>query len=83
MNRLAAGAQTAGAQLDILVRAAAVKRLRVGVGADEFNALHTAVDHVSDGVSATATDANHLDLCALVEFLDFNHFDSHWEPPAQ
>jgi hypothetical protein len=38
--------------------------LRIGVGADELDALHVAIDHVIDGVAATATDANHLDLGA-------------------
>jgi hypothetical protein len=32
---------------------------------------------VLDGVAATAADADHLDLCALVELFFFNHFDAH------
>jgi hypothetical protein len=32
-------------------------------------------DHVLDGVAAAAADADHLDLGALVEFFDFDHFD--------
>ena len=63
------------AELDQLVRAAAVERLRVGVGADELHALHALRDHVLDGVAAAAADADHLDLRALVEF--FDHFDGH------
>ena len=61
----------------MLVRRAAGQRLRVGVGADELHALHAALDHVLDGVAAAAADADHLDLGALVEFFDFNHFDAH------
>jgi hypothetical protein len=57
------------------VRAAAVERLRVGVGADELHALHTLRDHVLDGVAAAAAHADHLDLGALVEF--FDHLDRH------
>jgi hypothetical protein len=57
---------------------AAGQRLRVGVGADELHALHAALDHVGDGVAAAAADADHLDLRALVELLDFDHFDAHW-----
>ena len=79
---LAASTQTAGTELYGLVRVAAAQRLRVGVGANEFNALHTAVDHVVYGIAAAAANTNHLDLRALVELFDFNHFDAHWEPPG-
>jgi hypothetical protein len=30
---------------------------------------------VLDGVAAATADADHLDLGALVELFDFNHFD--------
>ena len=72
---LAARAQAAVAQLHQLAGAAAVERLRVGVGADELHALHALRDHVLDGVAAAAADADHLDLRALVEL--FDHLDSH------
>jgi hypothetical protein len=49
------------------VRAAAVERLRVGVGADELHPLHALRDHVLDGVAAAAAHTDHLDLRALVE----------------
>ena len=81
--RLAAGAQTTATQLDDLVRAAAIQRLRVGVGADELNPLHTALNHVCNGIATATADTNDLDLRALVKFLDFNHFDTHGEPPVQ
>ena len=60
------------------MRGAARQRLRVGVGADELHALHAAVDHVLDRVAAATADADHLDLGALVELFDFNHFDAHF-----
>jgi hypothetical protein len=72
---LAAGAQARGAQLHQRARIAAVQGLRVGVGADELHALHALVDHVLDGIAAAAADADHLDLGALVKFVD--HFDGH------
>jgi hypothetical protein len=37
--------------------------------------LHALADHVFDGVATAATHADHLDLRALVEFVD--HFDGH------
>ena len=79
---LAACAKTAQAQLNRLVRVTAVERLGIGIGANELNALNTAFNHVADSVSTAAADADHLDLRALVEFLDLNHFDAHWEPPV-
>jgi hypothetical protein len=62
-----------------MVRWAALRRqgLRIGVGADELYAADAAIDHVFDGVAAAAADADHLDLGAQVEFLDFNHFYGH------
>ena len=80
--RLAACTQAASTQLNGLVRIAAAERLCVSVGADEFHALHAALDHVTDSIAATTTDTNHLDLCALVELFDLNHFDAHGEPPV-
>ena len=62
-------------ELDQRVRAAAVQRLRVGVGADELNALHALADHVLDGIAAAAAHAHHLDAGTLVEL--FDHFDRH------
>ena len=80
--RLAASAQAACAQLNSFVGAAPNECLRIGIGTDEFNALHATGDHVVNRVTATAADADHLDLCALVKFLDFNHFNAHGEPPV-
>jgi hypothetical protein len=39
--------------------------------------LHGAADHVFDRIAAAATDTDHLDLRALVELFDFDHFDTH------
>jgi hypothetical protein len=72
---LAARAQARGAQLHQRARVAAVQGLCVGVGADELHARHTLVDHVFDGVAAAAAHTDHLDLGALVKFVD--HFDGH------
>ena len=38
-------------------------------------------DHVLDRVAAATADADHLDLGALVELFDFNHFDAHLLSP--
>ena len=73
--RLGAGAEAGGAELDQVVRRRAVERLRVGVGADELDALHALRDHVLDRVAAAAADADHLDLRAHAEL--FDHFDCH------
>jgi hypothetical protein len=75
---LAAGAQAAGAELDDLVRVAAGERLRIGVRAHELHALHTTLHHVGDRIAATAAHTDHLDLRALIEFFDFDHFDGHF-----
>ena len=74
---LAASAQTADAELNHLVRRAAAQGLRVGIGANEFNPADGRANHVFDRVAAAATDADHLDLGALVEHLFFNHFNRH------
>jgi len=42
------------------------QRLRVGIDANEIHAFDTGLDHVSDRVSAAASDANHFDDGALV-----------------
>ena len=42
-----------------------LERLRVGVGADEVDALDVGADHVVDGVAAAAADADDLDDGAL------------------
>ena len=72
---LGARAQARGAELDQVVGGRAVEGLRVGVGADELNALDPLRDHVVDRVAAAAAHADHLDLGAHAEF--FNHFDGH------
>ena len=80
--RFAACAQAGAAQLNGFVRSASAQGLGVGVGADELDALHAAVNHVTHGVAATTADADHLDERALVEFFNFHHFDAHGEPPV-
>ena len=80
---LAASAESAVAELNGFVRATPAERLRVRIRADELDTLHAAIDHVPDRIAATTTDTNHLDLRALVEFFNLNHFDAHWEPPIK
>ena len=79
---LAASAQAAAAELDDAVGRAAGQGLRVGVGANEFHALHAAGNHVLNGVAAATAHADHLDLGALVEFFGFDHFDGHLGAPV-
>ena len=79
--RLAASTQTAGAQLNDAVRVAARQGLGIGVGTDEFHALHGAVNHVPHGIAATTADTDHLDLGSLVKHLFFNHFYRHFYSP--
>ena len=64
-----AGAETlghAGAELELVVGARVLERLRVGVGHDELAALERVLDHVVDGVSASAADTDHGDPGAEV-----------------
>jgi hypothetical protein len=51
------------------VGGAMLSACRVGVGADELDALHTAVDH--DRVAAATADADHLDEVPWLEFFNF------------
>ena len=69
------GAQTGITQLDGAAGQRAGQRLAVGVDGDELDALHTAVDHVVDGVTTTAPDAHHLDDGAVD--ICFQHFECH------
>ena len=66
--RLGACAQSLGqgrADLQLHARLAAAQRLRIGIDGDEFDPLHSLVDHVVDGVSAATAHSHHLDHCAL------------------
>ena len=76
---LGARTQPGRAELDQMVRGRAVECLRVGVGADEIDALHAFLNHVLDGIAAAAADADHLDLRAHREL--FDHFDCHLRTP--
>src|SRR5690606_31420987 len=51
----------AAAQLQHGARTNVFQRLGIGVGADELDAFDVAADHVIDGITTTATDADHLD----------------------
>src|SRR5690606_24762363 len=51
----------AAAQLQHGARTDVLQRLGIGVGADELDAFDVAADHVIDGITTTATDADHLD----------------------
>ena len=62
---IGAGAQAVGelhAELDLHGRARHAQRLQVGVGDDEFDALHAGIDHAVDGVVAASAHADDLDL---------------------
>jgi hypothetical protein len=74
---LAASAQAGLTQLDETVRCAAGQSLCIGVGTNELNALDIALDHVLNSVTAAATDTDHFDLGALVEFFSLDHFNGH------
>ena len=69
-------AQARAAQLQHARCGRALERLRIGVHADEFHALHAAADHVLHGVTARAADADHLDDGAVLHFR-FNHVEVH------
>ena len=68
---LAACTQTATAELNDLVCAAACEGLCIGIGANELYSAHGGVDHVLHRVAAAAAHANHLDLGTLVESFFF------------
>ena len=56
-----AGAQAAAAQTDLDRCIAAGQSLRVGIGADEINALNTRIDHMHHSVTACAAHTHDLD----------------------
>ena len=62
--RIGSGAQSLGdvaTDLDTGLDPCPLQCLGVGVGADKVHALDTGPHHVHDSVTATATDADHLD----------------------
>jgi hypothetical protein len=63
--------------LNKAVRCAAGQCLRIGVGANEFNALYIALDHVLNGVTAATAHADHFDLRSLIELFGLDHFNAH------
>jgi hypothetical protein len=76
--RLGTGAKTCLAQLQLTQRDAPSKRLRVGVGGDEIDAIHAFADHVIDGIATGAADADDLDhgvrlASSFFLFDDFKH----------
>ena len=78
---IGAGAQALGDVAAELQHAAwrrgCLERLRVGVGADELDAVDAGADHVGDGVAAAAADADDLDDRVGCEPFDqFEHFPS-------
>jgi hypothetical protein len=69
------GAQTfsnACAQLQHRFRTDIRKGLRVSIGANKIHAVDLVIDHVANGVTATATDTDHLDhgtlWCTVYKF---------------
>jgi hypothetical protein len=68
--RAGAGAETlghGGAQLDAPLAHRALQGLRVGVGDQEVDPLQLGADHIVDGVTPGAADADHRDLRSDVE----------------
>ncbi len=62
--RIGAGAETlrhARAELQRTGRPVPLERLRIGVHADELDALDTPLDHVIDGIAAAPAHTDHLD----------------------
>ena len=62
--RLCSSAQTLrqfGAKLDFVLRLRQQKRLRVGVGDNKADAFETRIDHVVDGIAASAADTQNGD----------------------
>lgn len=62
--RVGAGAQALGeraAELQHGARRSVFQRLRIGIGANEIDAIDACPHHVFDGVAATAAHADHLD----------------------
>jgi hypothetical protein len=82
LARFAACAQAVCAQLDGAACAAGIERLRIGVGANELNALHARGNHVLHRIAATAAHTNHLDFGALVKVVVFDHFNAHLGAPG-
>jgi hypothetical protein len=70
-------------KLDGAVGGAARQGLRIGVGADELYTLTLQIDHVLDGVAATAADSDHFDLGALVKIsssiISIGHVSFSWD----
>jgi hypothetical protein len=63
--------------LDEAVRCAASQCLGIGIGANEFNALNVALDHVLDSVTAATAHADDFNLRSLIELFDLDHFNAH------
>ena len=57
------------AELQLHGRLRKLQRLQVGVGGDEFDALHLGADHAVDGVRTAAAHADHFDLRAVLRLL--------------
>ena len=68
-----------GTELNGFVSRATRKSLRIRVSRNEFDTLDTTGNHVLNRIATTAAHTNDLDLCALVELFNFNHFDAHFD----
>lgn len=58
-----------GADLQLHGRLRQFKRLLIGIGGDEFDALHLGADHAVHGVASATPNADDLDLRALQALL--------------
>ena len=67
---LGASAQTGATQLNLGACGAAGKRLRIGVGDDELNAIDTVTNHVLDRVATRAAHTHYLDDRASGRVID-------------
>ncbi len=77
------GAETFGylqAHLDDALGARGRKRLRIRIGDDEVDALQSGVDHVVDGIAASAANAAHHD--PGLKFPEFGRSEIHTHRPA-
>ena len=83
--RLRAGAQPlrqGRTHLYATLRGILHQRLRIGVGDDEFDPLEPALDHVVDGIAASATDTENGNARLEIGEVRNSQIDGHfaWRP---
>jgi len=75
-NTDAQAMKSCGSRTHLQLGTAILDGLRIGVGGDEFHAVHTGADHVRHGVTAAAAHADHLDHrigCHLFNQFEMRH----------